>query len=153
MPSPQYGTWRVAPSVARYPSDLKRKCMIMKTLTTKWLIAGAMGAGMLAFSVGANAAGNIGAAVSQPIQSQHLQLAAEDCGGVVKAAAMADDKMAKDTAMKDDKMADDKMAKDAAMKDDKMAKDVAMKDDKMAKDAKKHDKMAKADCADKKDTM
>lgn len=149
MPSPQYGTWRVAPRVARNPSDLKRKCMIMKTLTTKWLIAGAMGAGMLAFSVGANAAGNIGAAVSHPIQSQHLQLAAEDCGGVIKAAAMADDKMAKDTAMKDDKM-----AKDVAMKDDKMAKDVAMKDDKMAKDTMmKDDKMAKADCADKKDTM
>lgn len=141
----------MAPSVARYPSDLKRKCMIMKTLTTKWLIAGAMGAGMLAFSVGANAAGKTGAAVSQPIQSQHLQLAAEDCGGVVKAAAMADDKMAKDT-MKDDKMAKDAAMKDDKMADDKMAKDT-MKDDKMATASKHDDKMAKADCADKKDTM
>ena len=110
--------------------------MIMKTQTVKWLISGAVGAGMLAFSVSANAAGSTGAAISQPAPSQILQLAAKDCGGVIKASAMKDDdKMA----MKDDKM---------AMKDDKMA----MKDDdKMA--MKDDDKMAMADdCADK-DTM
>ncbi|MCH8187793.1 MAG: hypothetical protein IIB66_03660 [Proteobacteria bacterium] len=110
----------------------------MKTQTVKWLISGAVGAGMLAFSVSANAAGSTGAAISQPAPSQILQLAAKDCGGVIKASAMKDDdKMA----MKDDdKMAmkdDDKMA----MKDDDK---MAMKDD---------DKMAMADdCADK-DTM
>ena len=103
--------------------------MIMKTQTVKWLISGAVGAGMLAFSVSANAAGSTGAAISQPAPSQILQLAAKDCGGVIKASAMKDDdKMA----MKDDKM---------AMKDDDK---MAMKDD---------DKMAMADdCADK-DTM
>ena len=111
--------------------------MIMKTQTVKWLISGAVGAGMLAFSVSANAAGSTGAAISQPAPSQILQLAAKACGGVSKASAMKDDdKMA----MKDDKMAmkdDDKMA----MKDDDK---MAMKDD---------DKMAMADdCADK-DTM
>ncbi len=102
----------------------------MKTHTIKWIVTGAVGAGMLAFSVSANAAGTSTATVAQPVMSQHLQLAAEDCGGVIKASAM-----------KDDKMADDKMAKDA------------MKDDKMAKDTMKTDVMADAtDCADK-DTM
>lgn len=123
----------------------------MKTHTIKWIVTGAVGAvgaGMLALSVSANAASSSGAAVSQPVPSQNLQLAAKNCGGVVKASAMKDDKMAKD-AMKDDKVADDKMATDVAMKDDKMA----MKDDKMAKDAMKTDVMAKAtDCASK-DTM
>ncbi len=117
--------------------------MIMKTHTVKWLVAGAVGAGMLAFATGASAAGTTGASgpdVAQAVPSQILQLAAKDCGGVIKASAMKDDTMA----MKDDKMAmkdDDKMA----MKDDdKMADDkMAMKDDKMA--------MAD-DCADK-DTM
>ncbi len=124
----------------------------MKTNTIKWIVAGAVGAGILAFSVSANAAGTSAEAVSQPVTSQHLQLAAEDCGGVIKASAMKDDKMATDAAMKDDKMAtdvamkDDKMAKDA-MKDDKMA------DDKMAKDDMKTDVMAKAGDCEKKDTM
>lgn len=99
---------------------------------------------MLALATGANAAGTTGTTgidVSQAVPSTHLQLAAQDCGGVVKASAMKDDKMATEVAMKDDKMADDKMAKDA------------MKDDKMAKDTMKTDVMADAtDCADK-DTM
>ena len=124
--------------------------MIMKTHITKWLIAGAMGAGLLALATGANAAAATGADVSLALPAQHLQLAAEDCGGVVKASTMKTDKMAGDKmssdAMKDDKMADD------TMKTVKMAKD-AMKDDKMAKDAMKTDVMAKAgDCAGK-DTM
>ena len=114
----------------------------MKTHTIKWLVAGAVGAGMLAFPMSAGAASSTSPAVSQTVPLQNLRLAAKDCGGVVKASAMKDDKMAKD-AMKDDKMADDKMATDVAMKDDKMA------DDKMAKD-----KMTMADdCAGKKDTM
>ncbi len=118
----------------------------MKTNTIKWIVAGAVGAGMLAFSVSANAAGTSAEAVSQPVTSQHLQLAAKDCGGVIKASAM-----------KDDKMADDKMATDVAMKDDKMAKDAMkddkMADDKMAKDDMKTDVMAKAGDCEKKDTM
>ncbi len=110
--------------------------MIMKTPTIKWFVMGAVGAGLLVLATGANAASSTGAAVSQPVPSPMLQLAAKDCGGVIKASAMKDDKM----------------AKDAAMKDDKMAKDV-MKDDKMAKDDMKTDVMAKAkNCADK-DTM
>jgi len=127
--------------------------MIMKTHTVKWLVAGAVGAGMLAFATGASAAGTTGASgpdVAQAVPSQILQLAAKDCGGVIKASAMKDDTMA----MKDDKMAmkdDDKMAmKDddkMAMKDDDK---MAMKDDDKMAD----DKMAMADdCADKKDTM
>lgn len=125
--------------------------MIMKTRTIKWLVAGAVSAGMLAFSVGANAASSTGAAMPQAVPSQHLQLAAKDCGGVIKASAMKDDKMAGD-AMKDDKMATEVAMKDDKMADDKMAKD-AMKDDKMAEDTMKTDVMADAtDCADK-DTM
>ncbi|MCH8112506.1 MAG: hypothetical protein IH905_11225 [Proteobacteria bacterium] len=112
----------------------------MKSPTIKLLVAGAVGAAMLTLATAANAGGTTGIDVAQAVPSQILQLAAKDCGGVIKASAMKDDTMA----MKDDKMAmkdDDKMA----MKDDdKMADDkMAMKDDKMA--------MAD-DCADK-DTM
>ncbi len=115
--------------------------MIMKTYTTKWLVAGVLGAGMLAFTTGANAAGNTDATVSQPMPSQHLQLAAAHCGGIVKASAMATDKMADDKMAKDD-MKSDEMAKDT-MKDDNMAKDAAMKTDTMAKagDCEKKDAM------------
>ena len=115
--------------------------MIMKTYTTKWLVAGVVGAGMLVFATGATAAGGTEATASRLMPSQHLQLAAAHCGGVVKASAMATDKMADDKMAKDD-MKSDEMAKDA-MKDDKMAKDAAMKTDGMAK---------AADC-EKKDTM
>ena len=112
----------------------------MKTHSTKWLVAGVMGAGLLAFAMGANAAGTTGTAVPQPQPSQHLQVAAEHCGGVVKASAMKDDKMAKDAAMKDDTMAKDDM------KTDTMAKDT-MKDDM------KTDTMAKAGDCETNDAM
>ena len=101
--------------------------MIMKPHLTNWIICGAMSAGLLAFAAAANASGSAGSKTQLHAPSPHLQLAVEDCGGVVKAAAMKDDTMASDT-----------------MKDDKMAKDAALKDDKMAKNA--------AECADK-DTM